>query len=106
MSELESRGIPRMKVSELRDRAKVDTIDVEVVKKEEPREFTSKYGDSGMVCDAVVKDETGEVDLTLWNDEIQKVSVGNKIRITNGWVSAFRGKNKLSAGKYGKLEVL
>ena len=31
---------------------------------------------------------------------------GDSVRITNGWASAFRDKLSVSAGKFGKLEVL
>jgi ssDNA-binding replication factor A large subunit len=44
--------------------------------------------------------------LTLWNDEIERVQVNSKIKIVNGWTSAYKGKLQVSAGKYGKLEVL
>jgi len=46
------------------------------------------------------------VNLTLWNDDIDKVEVNSKIKITNGWVSSYKNKLQVSAGKYGKLEVI
>jgi len=36
-----------MKVSDLKNGTKVDDIELKVVSKEEPREFTSKYGSTG-----------------------------------------------------------
>lgn len=95
-----------MKVADLKDRARVDTIDLEVVTKSEPRDVTTKFGETLKVADCAVRDDTGEVTLTLWNDEIDRVKPGDRIRISNGWVSSFRNKLQLSAGKYGKLEVL
>lgn len=95
-----------MKVADLKDRSRVDAIELEVVAKSEPRDVTTKFGETLKVSDCQVRDDTGEVTLTLWNDEIARVKVGDRIRISNGWVSAFRNKLQLSAGKYGKLEVL
>ena len=97
-----------MMAKDLKDRSKVEELTVTVVEKGEPREWNSKYsGAGGRVCDAVGEDEGGEkVNLTLWNDDIEKVQVSSKIRITNGWASSFKNKLQVSAGKYGKLEVL
>ena len=95
-----------MKISDLKPSASVDNIEVTIIEKSEPREFTSRYGASGRVCDAKCQDDTGEVKLTLWNDEIEKVNVDNKIRVTNGYVKEWNGELQLTAGKYGKMEVI
>ena len=94
-----------MNIAELNaGQGKVD-IEAEVTDKAEPREFT-KFGSVGRVCNATIKDESGEMSLTLWNDEIDQVKVGDKVKITNGYVSEFQGEKQLSAGKFGKLEVV
>ena len=96
-----------MKISDLRPLAKVEEIEVEVIEKSEPRTVNTKFGNKELtVCDAKVKDETGEVQLTLWNDEIDQVQANTKIRITNGYVKEWNGALQLSAGKYGKIEVI
>jgi len=96
-----------MKVAELKDRMKVPEIDLTIRSKSEPRTVNSRFGDALKVCDAQATDEDGaEITLTLWNDEIAAVNVGDRIRILNGWVSAFRDKLQLSAGKFGKIERL
>ena len=94
-----------MNISELKPRmGKVD-LTATVAEKGDIREI-NKPNFSGKVCNAKIKDETGQVTLTLWNDEIDKVNVGDKIKITNGYVSEFQGEMQLSAGKFGKLEVI
>ncbi|UCE45698.1 MAG: hypothetical protein JSU93_02130 [Methanobacteriota archaeon] len=97
-----------MLAKDLKDRSKIDEIVLTVVEKSEPREFQSKWsGASGRVCDAVGQDEEGEsVNLTLWNDDIDKVEVNAKIKITNGWVSSYKDQLQVSTGKYGKLDIL
>tara|TARA_Y100000310_G_scaffold345831_1_gene470787 strand:- start:10253 stop:10651 length:399 start_codon:yes stop_codon:yes gene_type:complete len=79
-------------------------ITASVLEKGDVREF-NKFGKAGRVCNAKVKDESGTVSLTLWNDEIEQVSPGDKVKITNGWCSEFQGELQLSAGKFGKMEV-
>jgi replication factor A1 len=72
----------------------------------EPRTVNLKSGGQAQVADAVLKDDTGEIKLTLWDAQIKMVKQGSKIRIENGYISTFRGENSLNVGKYGKLEVL
>lgn len=94
-----------MKVSDLKPRmGKVD-IELEVVDIGEPREF-QKFGNNGRVATATAKDDTGEIKLSLWNTEIDIVTKGCKLKITNGYVNEFQGEMQLSAGKFGKLEVI
>jgi len=82
----------------------VDLV-VEVVEKGDIREF-EKFGRQGRVCNAKVKDESGEISLTLWNEQIDQVNVGDRVHITNGYVNEFQGEKQLTTGKFGKLEVV
>ncbi|MBI2208658.1 hypothetical protein HYU50_04120 [Candidatus Woesearchaeota archaeon] len=94
-----------MQVKDLQPRqGKVDIV-LDVVDMGEPREF-EKFGRSGRVTTAVAKDETGDIKLTLWNDDIEKVKAGDKIKITNGYVSEWQGEMQLSTGKFGTMEVI
>ena len=80
-------------------------VEATVISKEEVRTFT-KFGKEGRVCNAIIADSTAETVLTLWNDDIDKVLVGDTIKIENSWCSEFKGKKQVSCGKYGKLEVI
>ena len=94
-----------MKISELESKQGKIHIEVEVINVEEPREF-ERFGQKGKVAKATAKDESGEIKLTLWNDEVDAVREGDKIKITNGYVSEYRGEKQLTAGRFGKLEVI
>ena len=61
---------------------------------------------SGSVANAKLQDETGTVKLTLWNDQVGQVKVGDTVKISNGYVSEYQGEMQLSTGKFGKLEVV
>ncbi len=93
-----------MQVKDLKPNAPIDSLDVEVVAIEEPREFTSFRG-SGKVANATVKDKTGEVKLTLWNDDIALATLGSKLKIENGWAKEYRGELQIGSGKLGKITV-
>ncbi|HLD15645.1 MAG TPA: OB-fold nucleic acid binding domain-containing protein [Candidatus Nanoarchaeia archaeon] len=94
-----------MKLSELKPRMSKVDIEVEIKSLEEPRTF-NKFGKDGRVCNATISDGESEMKLTLWNDEIDKVKVGSKLKITNGYVNEFQGEMQLTAGRFGKLEVI
>ena len=94
-----------MAIADLKAReGKVDIV-MEIVAKEEPREF-EKFGKTGKVCNATAKDDTGEIKLSLWNEQADQVNVGDKVHITNGWVNEYQGELQLTSGKFGKLEVV
>lgn len=80
-------------------------LEAVVIEKQEPREF-QKFGKSGRVCNAKIKDITGTMSLTLWNEQVDQVHIGDKIKITNGYVNEWQGEMQLSTGRFGKIEVL
>jgi len=95
-----------LNIGELRDGAKRVDITATVVEKGNTREVQSRYKDETYkVASAVVADDSGNIKLTLWNEQIDQVQVGNKIRVENGYVTSFKGEIQLNVGKYGKLTV-
>ncbi len=94
-----------MAIKDLQIRQGNVDIVLEIVDVGEPREF-EKFGKAGKVSTAVAKDETGDIKLTLWNDDIDKVKAGDKIHLTNGYVSEWQGEPQLTTGKFGKLEIV
>ncbi len=81
-------------------------IDIEgtVERKGESRTVSMKSGGTIDVCDAYLVDQAGEIKLTLWAEDIQAVNDGDKIKITNGYTSSFKGEVSVGKGKHGKLE--
>ncbi len=76
-----------------------------ITEKGDARTF-EKFGNTGSVCTVKAKDDSGEIKLTLWNEDIDKVNMGDKIHLKNGWCSEFQGEKQVSSGKFGEIEVL
>jgi replication factor A1 len=94
------------KIKELRDGMKRVNVRGTVSEKSDPREVTSRFKDQTYrVATVLLTDETGTVKLTLWNDQIEMVSVNDMIRIENGYVTSFRGEIQLNVGRFGTLTV-
>ena len=94
-----------MEIKDLKPNAGNVDLVLEVVTKEEPRTF-EKFGKEGRVCSVKAKDGSGEVKMTLWNEDVDKVNQGDKIHLENGWCSEFKGEIQISSGKFGKIEVV
>jgi len=66
----------------------------------------NKFGKELKVANAILKDDSGTIKLTLWNDESDKYKEGDEIKIENGYVNEFQGEPQLTAGKFGKIELV
>lgn len=94
-----------VQISELEVRQ--NNVDVEgtIVEIGETKTF-NKFGRELRVADAVLKDDSGTIKLSLWNDDINRFKAGDKVKITNGYINEFQGEKQLTAGKFGKMEKL
>ena len=72
----------------------------------EPRTVNLRTGGQAQVADAIIKDDTGQIKLTLWDAQIKMVKAGSKVTVENGYINSFKGENSLNVGKYGKLNVI
>jgi replication factor A1 len=96
-----------MNIAELRSGMKRVSVEAKIVEKGNPREVMSRYKDETYrVSDASVTDDTGSIKLTLWNEQIDQVNIGDTVRIENGYVTSFKGEIQLNVGKFGRMTVL
>jgi len=91
-----------LKIAELRPGMRRVDVAGKIVNIEGPRDVNTKFG-PGQVATATLEDESGSVKVTLWNENISKVAVNDKVSIENGYVDSFRGELQLNVGKYGKM---
>jgi len=69
------------------------------VEKSAVREVFSRFGQLALVSNAPLSDGTGSIKLPLWNSQIDTVSVGDTMRIENGWAKTFNGELMLKHSK-------
>jgi len=99
-------GNTMVAIKDLQDGMKRVSVEAKVVDKGDPREVKSRFKDETYrIVDAVVADESGSVKLTLWNEQIDQINVGDNIKIENGYVTSFKSEIQLNVGKFGKLTV-
>jgi replication factor A1 len=95
-----------MKIADLRQGSYNGSVEGEIVELEEAKEIQTKFGKTLTVANGILKDDSGEIKLALWNEHAKSFSQGDHVRITNGWVSEFKGELKLSPGKNGTIEKI
>jgi len=95
-----------LKIKELRNGMRRVDVEAKVIEKSPTREVMSRYKDVvHRVATAIISDGSGQIKLTLWNDQIDQVNVNDNVKIENGYITTFRGEMQLNVGRYGKLTV-
>lgn len=95
-----------MNIAELQVRqGDVNMDNVEVIEKTPVREF-AKFGKSGKVCNVVIKDDSGNVQLTLWNEMVDQINVGDHLKLVDCYVGEWQGAKQVTTGKNGTIEKI
>jgi hypothetical protein len=80
-------------------------LKAKVIEIPKPKTIFTRVGQSKTVSNVKVKDETGTIQVPLWNQQIYSISVGDTIQFENARVVNYRGECQLWIGKKGKLSV-
>ena len=94
-----------MNIKELAPRMGNVELVAEVAEIGEIREF-NKFGKAGRVATARLKDESGEIELSLWNEQIDQFSKGDTVKVSNGYVKEYQGEMQLTTGMRGTIELV
>ncbi len=93
-------------INDLRAGMKRVNLKAEVLEIPKPAQVHTQFGNTVMVVNALVGDETGKIKLCLWEGQIGSISVGQYIEIKNAQVCVFRGERQLRLGKNGVITTL
>ena len=95
-----------LEIKDIDARVRWVNLKAKVAGKSMPRYVFSRYGDALTVSTATISDGTGSIRMSLWNAEIDRVSIGDTVQIDNGLVRTFRGELQVSLGRKGRLQVV
>jgi replication factor A1 len=93
-------------INDLRAGMKRVNVKAAVLEMPKPAQVHTQFGNTVMVVNAVVRDETGKIRLCLWEGQIGSIGMGDNIELKNAQVCVFRGEKQLRLGKNGALTVL
>jgi replication factor A1 len=95
-----------VKIEDLRAGMKKVNVIAEVLGTSKPSKVHTQFRDNALVSNAVIGDETGKILLCLWDQQVNAVSVGDCIEVTNAHVAMFKGDRQLRLGKNGRIKKL
>jgi replication factor A1 len=96
-----------MKLNELRPGMENLELSVEILGIGEPREVETHKGLKHMLVEGEVKDETGSMGLTVWNEsisELENVKPGDSAKLVNCFITSFKGVLSINIGRESKIE--
>ncbi len=94
------------KIGELRFGMKGVDIRAEVVEKPPARLVDTRWGSQILVSNVRIADGTGSIKLSLWNNQIETVHVGDEVEIKNCFVARFAGEPQLRIARKGTITVV
>ena len=80
-------------------------LNAKILEVHEPKPIHTRFGNEGIVANALIGDKTGTINLTLWGEQIGSVSVGDTVLISNARMLTFKGEKQLQIGRNGTLRV-
>ncbi len=92
-------------ISELKAKMKGITVRARVLEVPQKRLVNTKYGYEAYVSNVLIADETGAIRLSLWNNQIDEVSVGDIVNIEKASVTTFFGELQLRISRNGTISV-
>jgi replication factor A1 len=94
------------KIGNLKVGMKKVSLKVEVLEIPESKIVYTRYGTTAYISNALIKDETGSMKMSLWNQQISMVHKGDVVDIKNGKVTWFSGERQLRLGRSGSLSII
>ncbi len=89
-------------IAELKVESRAVNVRFRVLEKEKTRQVIARgTGRFHRVSNCVVGDPTAVVTLTLWNDDIGEVEVGNTYELVNGYIKIYDECMNLGRGRWG-----
>jgi len=94
------------KIGNLKVGMKKVSLKAEVLEIPKSKIVYTRYGTTAWISNALIRDETGSMKMSLWNQQIDAVHKGDVIDVKNGTVAWFSGEMQLRLGKSGSLNVI
>lgn len=94
-----------MNVEELTPEADDVEITGTIAELPTPRAVSTRYGQK-RITTVIFEDDTGSIDLTLWEEEIDAIEEGAKVKIEGAYVREWADDIQLNIGREGSIETV
>jgi replication factor A1 len=92
-------------IHDLRHGMKKVNLEAKVMETQKPQLIHTQYGNNVLLTNAVISDETGQIRLCLWGEQLTAAAVGDIVQIRNASVRSFKGERQLSLGRTGTITI-
>ena len=96
----------RLQIEDLSAGRKHVKVKARVLEISKPREVLTRFGSQAYVSNVIIGDNTETIELSLWNEQANAVSVDDVIEIEDGHVAYYRGKKQLRIGRRGEINIV
>lgn len=94
-----------MKISDIKVGMNNISLEAKIIDKSEVRNVQTRYGPK-TVADIILEDDSGQISMSLWENDINSVSVGDVVNVSGAYTTQFKDKLQLNVPrKTGKIEV-
>jgi len=80
------------------------SVETKITNISEHRGVRTRYG-LRSVAHATLEDDTGSMKLSLWEEQINSVNIGDKVKISGAYVTEFRNELQLNIPRSGNLKT-
>ena len=94
------------KIGDLKVGMKRVSLKAEMLEIPKSKIVYTRYGTTACISNTLIRDETGSMKMSLWNQQIDIVHKGDVVDVKNGEVAWFSGERQLRLGKSGSLSVI
>jgi len=95
-----------MKIADIKAGMNNVSLQAKVVDKSEARNVQTRYGPK-QVADTTLEDDSGQISMSLWENDINTVSVGDVVNVSGAYTTQFKDKLQLNIPrKTGKIEIV
>jgi len=91
------------KIDELRYGMRDVDLKAKIVKIPPAKRVLTRFGNWAYVSNVTIADEDGSIRLSLWNNQINKIHVGDEVELKACHVSRFGGELQLRLGRKGTI---
>lgn len=95
-----------LRISELKFGMKGVKVSARIVEIPPASHVYTWSGSEAFVSNVKLADETGSIMISLWNNQIDTVHIGDKVEIKNCYVARFANKRQLRLGKNSAMSVI
>lgn len=94
------------KIGDLRVGMRGIDLKAKVIKIPPALNVLTRFGTKAYVSNVTITDDTGSIRLSLWNEEVDKVHVGDEVELKNCYIKRYKGEPQLRLGRKGSISTV